>query len=61
MDKMIINTIDGKEYTYDYDGKKNDYLWNHSRENYIEIYQKNCRVALFNSDHIISLRIVEEK
>jgi hypothetical protein len=61
MNKIVISTVDGKEYIYDYDGKKNDYGWDYPQENYINIYQKGCRVALFNSNHIISLRIVEEE
>jgi hypothetical protein len=56
MNKMVISTVDGKEYIYDYDGNKNDYSWDSLRENLINVYQEDCLVAMFNFNNLTSLR-----
>lgn len=60
MGKIVINTINGKEYIYDYDGKKNGYSWDYAHENYINIYQNGFKIALFNANNIISLELLKE-
>lgn len=61
MEKIVISTVNGKEYIYDYDGKTNGYSWNCPHENYITMYQKSHQVAIFNLNNIISLELLKEK
>lgn len=61
MEKIAINTIDGKKYIYNYDGVTNGYSWDRPHENYITIYQKSHQVAIFNLNNIISLELLKEK